>query len=155
MIRYSLRCDNNHDFDGWFQSAAGFDTLLAAGHVSCATCGSLTVEKLLMTPAVRPARKAASPAQVPTAEQVRGAQARPLSEPQSEAEAALAALRRKVEENSEYVGMSFASEARDIHEGRAPERAIYGEAKPEEALKLLEDGVAVAPLPFMPKRGAH
>ena len=61
-------------------------------------------------------------------------------------------VRRKVEENSEYVGVNFVAEARKMHEGSVPERSIYGEARPEEAIKLLEEGVPLAPLPFMPTR---
>lgn len=76
-----------------------------------------------------------------------------LTAPASPAEAALAALRRKVEENSEYVGMSFAAEARAIHDGDAPERSIWGETRPDEAIALIKDGIPVAPLSFMPKRG--
>lgn len=146
MISYSLTCDQSHAFDSWFQSAAAFDALKVAGHVSCPVCGSAKVEKSLMAPAVRPARKAAAPAD--------GAK-RPLSEPQSEVEEALAAMRRQVEENSDYVGMNFVAEARAMHEGRSPERAIYGEAKLEDAKALLEEGVPVAPLPFMPPGKAN
>ncbi|MGB2894495.1 MAG: DUF1178 family protein, partial [Albidovulum sp.] len=65
---------------------------------------------------------------------------------------ALAALRRQVEETSEYVGLNFAAEARAMHEGRVPERSIYGEAKADEARRLVEDGIPVAPLPFVPAR---
>jgi hypothetical protein len=136
MIRYTLRCAKGHDFESWFQSAAAFDSLQAAGHVSCGLCGESSVTKALMAPAV--------------------AQDRPtLGQPQSEIEAAMAALRRQVEENSEYVGLGFAAEARAMHDGDAPARAIYGEAKPEEARKLLEDGVPVAPLPFLPRAKAN
>ncbi|RYI26073.1 MAG: DUF1178 family protein, partial [Acetobacteraceae bacterium] len=95
----------------------------------------------LMAPAVRPARKSAA------------APGRPdLSAPASDLEAKIAALRRQIEENSEYVGMNFAAEARAIHSGDAPERAIYGEAKPDEARAMIEEGLAVAPLPFLPAR---
>jgi hypothetical protein len=142
MIRYSLKCAQAHEFESWFQSAQAYESLLSAGHVTCAVCGSADVEKLLMAPAVRPARKAAS---APSA----------LSQAVSEKEQALAALRAQVEANSEYVGMNFASEARAMHDGTSPERAIYGEAKPEEARKLIEDGVPVAPLPFLPRRKAN
>lgn len=79
----------------------------------------------------------------------------PLRQPRNEREAALAELRRHVEQNSEYVGVSFAKEARDIHEGRAPERAIWGEAKPEEARAMIEDGLPVLPLPFKPASKAN
>ena len=64
----------------------------------------------------------------------------------------IAALRRQIEENSEYVGMNFAAEARAIHAGDAPERAIHGEAKPDEARAMIEEGLPVAPLPFLPAR---
>ncbi|MCV2868058.1 DUF1178 family protein [Defluviimonas sp. WL0002] len=137
MIRYSLTCDHDHSFESWFKSAEAFETLRAAGHVACAICGSTTVSKNLMAPAVRPAGKAKD---------------RPLATQKSELQQAIEAMRRQVEENSEYVGLNFASEARRIHEGEAPGRSIYGEAKIEEAKKLLEEGVPVAPLPFMPVR---
>jgi hypothetical protein len=132
MIRYSLRCDQGHDFDGWFRSSDAFETMRAAGQVACTQCGSATVEKSLMAPAVA-AAKQAEPAVNPV-------------------EAALQALRQQVEANSDYVGLKFADEARAMHEGRAPTRAIHGEAKLEEARKLIEDGVPVAPLPFIPRQ---
>ena len=78
-----------------------------------------------------------------------------LGAPATDLEQALAALRRQVEENSEYVGVNFVTEARRIHAGDAPERAIYGEARADEAKKLIEDGVPVAPLPFLPARKAN
>ena len=97
-----------------------------------------------MAPSVRPARSTASGADNPTG----SPPDRPLSAPASPAEQALAELRKHVEQNSDYVGGRFASEARAMHEGSAPERAIYGEARPDEARALIEDGVPVAPLPF-------
>jgi hypothetical protein len=143
MIRYTLRCDKDHGFDSWFADAGAFDALSRAGHVTCPVCGSSVVEKALMAPTVRPARKAAADTPAP----------RPnLTEPASRVEEALAAMRRQVEANSEYVGMNFVAEARRIHDGDAPERSIYGEAKPDEARRLIEDGVPVAPLPFLPPR---
>jgi len=137
MIRYTLTCDQGHDFDSWFQSAAAFDTLAARAMVTCTQCGSTDVHKALMAPAVRPAEKTA------------------LAVPQTELEQKLAALRAHVEENSDYVGLSFAAEARAMHEGLVPERSIYGEARIDEAKKLLEDGIPVAPLPFLPKVKAN
>ncbi|GHC31782.1 hypothetical protein IQ03_02559 [Gemmobacter caeni] len=142
MIRYSLHCAEGHDFESWFASATAFDDLKARGLVSCALCGGNRVEKALMAPAV--AAKAAEPAARPD-----------LKAPASEIETALAALRREVEANSEYVGMNFVSEARRMHAGDSPERAIHGEARPDEARKLIEEGVPVAPLPFLPVRKAN
>lgn len=135
MIRYALRCDQGHDFDGWFRSSDGFEAMRDAGHVTCAQCGTTRVDRALMAPAV--------------------AEKRPLTAPRNPAEAALEALRRKVEESSDYVGLSFAEEARAMHEGKRPARAIHGEARPEEARRLIEDGVPVAPLPFRPRQKAN
>lgn len=132
MIRYSLRCANGHGFDSWFQSSAAFDTLIARKAVTCIDCGTTVVEKALMAPAV--------------------ATETPLRQPEDAREAALAALRRHVEENSDYVGMNFVTEARRMHAGELPERAIHGEARLDEARALIEEGVPVAPLPFLPAR---
>lgn len=142
MIRYTLTCDKGHSFESWFASSGAFDSLQKAGHVACAHCGSAKVERALMAPSLRTARAAAAEPEP----------AKELSQPKSDVERELAALRKQVEENSDYVGLSFAAEARKMHEGNAPARAIYGEANTDEARKLIEDGVPVAPLPFMPRR---
>jgi hypothetical protein len=133
MIRYSLTCDKGHRFDSWFASASAFDTLKTSGHLACTICGSAQVDKALMAPAV-------------TAEP----EGAPLSR-RTEIENKIAAMRKHVEETSDYVGADFATEARAMHDGTAPERAIWGEARLDEAKALLDDGVPVAPLPFMPK----
>lgn len=144
MIRYALKCSNGHGFESWFQNAGAFDTLMEKSLVSCPKCGTGEVQKAIMAPRVRPARNAAKAAKKPD-----------LRSPDSAEAAALAKLKAKVEAQSDYVGLQFASEARAIHSGDAPERAIYGEAKPEEAKKLIEDGIPVAPLPFIPGRNSN
>lgn len=149
MIRYALKCADGHSFESWFQSADAFDTLAKRGMVGCAVCGTASVEKALMAPGI--AAEAKSEAEAKAEAPARGS----LTTPSSPVEKALAELRRKVEENSDYVGMNFAAEARAMHEGAAPRRSIHGEAKPEEARKLIEDGVPVAPLPFLPQRKAN
>lgn len=131
MIRFALTCDNDHQFESWFQSGAAFDTLTRSGHVNCVVCGSATVSKTVMAPAVQ---KSAGPI-------------RDLAP-----EGALAALKDKVETNADYVGQEFATEARAIHDGTKPDRAIYGEANVQEARALLEDGVPVLPLPFVSRK---
>ena len=146
MIRYSLKCSSGHAFDSWFQSADAYESLRGAGMVMCPECGAAEVEKAVMAPQVRASRGRATPGPAPeeTPE-------RPLSAPADPREAALADLKRRVEATSDYVGMNFAAEARAIHDGDAPARSIHGEARADEARKLIEDGVPVAPLPFTPK----
>jgi hypothetical protein len=148
MIRYDLTCDKGHEFDSWFQSSAAFDHLAQAGHLSCATCGSAEVRKAVMAPrVVQKAEAVTAPTTAPEGEGT--TQAVPaLSGATSDVEKAIAELRRKVEANAEYVGTDFARQARDMHVGDAPERAIYGEARLDQAKALLEDGVPLMPLPF-------
>lgn len=147
MIRYKLKCQDGHRFDSWFQNASGFDKLQAAGQLACAICGGSVVDKDMMAPGVHtaPARKAPDETSPATP-------APNLSEPGSDLEKAITAWRKHLTDNSEYVGVQFAAEARRIHEGNAPERMIHGEARPEDARKLIEDGFPVAPLPFAPTR---
>ncbi|MDZ7709033.1 MAG: DUF1178 family protein [Roseovarius sp.] len=135
MIRFSLKCDQGHRFDSWFQSAEGFDRLCDARMLSCSVCGSQDVAKALMTPQVQGTRDAQA-----------------LTTPPSAAEQAIAEIRRKVEANADYVGPRFAQEARDMHDGTTPERAIYGEARADEARRLVEDGIPILPLPFSNRR---
>lgn len=135
MIRYNLRCANEHGFESWFGSGEDYQSLQAKDLVSCPECGSTEVEKALMAPKVSPARKAPAVAKSKADE--------------------IAKLKAHVEANSDYVGVNFVKEARKMHEGETDARSIYGEAKPEEAIKLIKDGVPVAPLPFIPKQKAN
>lgn len=131
MIRFHLKCDQNHEFESWFQSGAAFDKLVGAGMVNCTTCGSAKVAKTIMAPAVSTSSEITAPKPV---------------------EAAIAKMREEVEKNADYVGESFAKEARDMHDGLKPERSIYGQANLQEAKKLVDDGIPVVPLPFMPRK---
>lgn len=143
MIRYSLKCADGHVFESWFRSGPAFDTLTVSGMVNCPECGSTEITKALMAP------------KVSTAEPKRPLGTHAMAAPASKAEAAISELRRRVQDHSEYVGNRFASEARAIHVGDAPERSIYGEASQDEARELVDDGVPVAPLPFVPGRKAN
>ena len=135
MIRYALACGAGHDFEGWFGSSGDFDDQSARGLVSCPMCGTPEVRKQIMAPAVVTTKGREGPASGPSREMMMEMASRD---------------RRHVEDNFDYVGDTFAREARAIHEGRSEERGIYGEATPEETRALVEDGVPVAPLPQVP-----
>lgn len=137
MIRFSLSCDHDHEFDGWFRNGDDFETQLKRGFVSCPVCHSAKVGKTLMAPAVSTGRK-------------RETMALAIGEEQRKALAQLKAIAEKVRENADYVGDKFAEEARKIHFGETDARGIYGEATVEEAKGLIEDGVEFVPLPTFP-----
>lgn len=162
MIQFTLKCAQDHSFDSWFQSADAYEKLKSAGMITCAICGIADVSKAIMAPRVRASRKKAAArleahpethtAQTTVSHSETQSETRALSTPSGTAEQALAELKRYVQDNSEYVGDTFASEARAIHDGDAPERAIYGEASMDEAKTLIEEGIKVAPLPFTPTK---
>ncbi|MFK7763241.1 MAG: DUF1178 family protein [Roseobacter sp.] len=141
MIQYALKCEEGHQFESWFQSAAAFEDLKSSGHLACAFCGNKKVEKAIMAPSLASGQKTVTP--------------QPLSHPTSEPEKAIKDMRAHVEANADYVGNGFAEEARSMYLGDAPERAIYGEASGADAKALIDEGVPVAPLPFVPNRKAN
>ncbi len=129
MIRYDLRCENGDEFDAWFGSMADYDKQAASGLIECPHCASTKVEKAPMAPAVHTARK------------------QQAQKERAVAMAMAAKVREHIKDNFDYVGPRFADEARKMHEGEAEERAIWGEATPEEAQALADDGIPAAPLP--------
>ena len=136
MIRYALQCDDGHGFEAWFGASADYDEQAARGLVECPHCGSSGVSKQIMAPAVAGTRKSdAGP---------------DLAKMQTMMTRVAREVRSHVEQNFDYVGDTFAREARDIHEGRSEKREIYGEATPAEVKKLKDDGVPCAPLPPLP-----
>lgn len=158
MIRYDLVCSAPHAFDGWFRSSADFDAQSARGLVTCPVCGSAEVGKALMAPAVRTRGTAVAPvsdleAAATVAAKVETPPPVPVGLFPPEAAEMLAKLReikQKLTANSENVGDRFPEEARKIHYGDAPERPVHGQATPDEARALIEEGVEIMPLPILP-----
>jgi hypothetical protein len=136
LIRYSLACAFDHEFEGWFGASSDFDDQSSRGLIGCPVCGSTDVRKAIMAPAVVGAKKASDSAT--TAEQ------------RAMVMQAMEAVRDHVETHFDDVGDSFATEARAIHEGRSEQRGIYGQASPKEVKDLVEDGVPILPLPPSP-----
>ncbi len=138
MIRFSLVCEHEHEFEAWFRSNDDFETQKKRGFVECPSCGSREVGKALMAPAVSTGRKQEKMALA-------------MGEEQRRVMAELKALSQKMRENADYVGDKFAEEARKIHFGESDPRGIYGEATLEEAKGLAEDGVSFMPIPVFPE----
>ncbi|MCR4522858.1 MULTISPECIES: DUF1178 family protein [Bosea] len=157
MIRYALICDHAHEFESWFASSASFDEQAKRGFVTCPVCNSAKVERAVMAPNV--ARTDLGPkAPQPAVEASAPVAAAPapvalISEKEKAFREMVAALHQHVSENAEHVGQRFADEALKIHHGEAEERAIYGEATPDDARMLHEEGVEFLPLPRLPGSG--
>jgi hypothetical protein len=159
MIRYALVCDRDHSFESWFQNSAAYDKQVKRGLVTCPVCNSAKVAKALMAPRLSGAKKrgrAVVPeAPVPTAEPTAAvpAPAAPvamMSPQEQEFRAKLKELREHITKNADYVGQKFSEEARKMHYGETEHRSIYGEASPEQAEELHEEGIEFHALPVLP-----
>ncbi|HZG08562.1 MAG TPA: DUF1178 family protein [Allosphingosinicella sp.] len=145
MIVFDLRCAaQGHVFEGWFGSTADYEAQQERGLVSCPLCGSADVAKAAMAPAV-PAKGNSRP------DMQISARADMFAAAPAEVKAMLAAaaaVQKKLLAGSESVGARFADEARAIHLGEKHARPIHGRASRAEAVELIEEGIAIAPLPF-------
>ena len=153
MIRYNLRCDASHAFESWFQSSSAYESQEKRNLVSCPACGSTKIERAIMAPQIvskkkdrtgpAPGAAASTEAAAPSSTPLVMAQERELR-------AKLKELRDHIVKNADNVGERFPNEARKMHYGDIEHRPIYGEASPEEARSLLDEGVEVSPLPVLP-----
>ena len=157
MIRYSLRCERDHSFESWFQSSSAYDTQVRRKLVTCPACGSAKVEKAIMAPQIvsKKGREIAAPepapAPAPEATTAASTSTPLLMAQERELRAKLKELRDHIVKNADNVGERFPNEARKMHYGDIEHRPIYGEASPDEARALIEEGVEVSPLPVLPE----
>jgi hypothetical protein len=138
VIRYSLTCDNAHEFEGWFAASDDFDRQVESGFLTCPTCGSSAISKLLMAPSVSTARKKQE------------MQTLAMDTARKEALAKLKEAVEAIKANAEDVGTKFPEEARKIHYGEADARGIIGQATPTEAKALIDEGIEIAAIPVLP-----
>jgi hypothetical protein len=160
MILYTLACENGHTFESWFASSVAYDKQVKRSLVTCPVCNSAKVEKALMAPrlsgtkkrgaaavpAPAPAPEPSSPATVPATP----APVAMMSPQEHELRKKLKEIREHLTKNADYVGQKFPEEARKMHYGEIEHRSIYGEASPDQAKELHDEGIEFHPLPVLP-----
>jgi hypothetical protein len=161
MIRYSLACGRKHDFEAWFKNSADYDKQKKRGLVTCPACGSDKVEKAIMAPQLgRGSRKDerapdVAPPEAPAPETPAPAENKTpvamISPQEREFRAKLKELRDHLTKNAENVGGRFPEKARKMHYGEIEHRSIYGEASPQDAKELHDEGIEFHPLPVLPE----
>jgi hypothetical protein len=166
MIKYALACERRHTFESWFQSSAAYDKQAARALVACPICGSTKVAKAIMAPALTRSQKRGGPSPEaatprPTEAGATPAVAAPspaedktpvamISPQEVEFRKKLKELRDHLTQNADYVGPKFPEEARKMHYGETEHRSIYGEASPDDAKELADEGIEFHPLPVLP-----
>jgi len=150
VIKYQLQCDNDHQFEGWFQSGDAFDTQKKRGFVECPVCQSNKVDRAIMAPSVARTDKEIV-ASLPVAQEPNwvsaGSEEILMSPEMIELRERMAELRDEMIKNADDVGTDFAEEARRIHYGETEKRQIYGHTSLDEVQELIEEGISVLPLP--------
>ncbi|MGV3635981.1 MAG: DUF1178 family protein [Pseudorhodoplanes sp.] len=152
MIKYALVCERKHNFEVWFSDSADYDKQRKRGLVTCPVCDSKKVEKAIMAPALgRGAKKRRAPAPAETPSALSAPEPVAMISPQEqEFRAKLKELRDHLTKNADNVGSKFPEEARKMHYGEIEHRSIYGEATPQEAKDLHDEGIEFHPLPILP-----
>ena len=155
MIRYTLCCEKEHEFESWFPNSDAYDKQRKRGLVSCPACGSKKIDKALMTPQLARKDKGArdlvteTPSTSPTPSPETAPVAM-ISPQEMEFRSKLKELREHLTQNADNVGKKFPEEARKMHYGELEHRSIYGQASPDEAKALHEEGIEFHPLPILP-----
>ncbi|MET0279145.1 MAG: DUF1178 family protein [Pseudorhodoplanes sp.] len=157
MIRYALVCERKHNFEIWFSDSGDYDKQRKRGLVACPTCDSKKVDKAIMAPAIsRSGRKRSAPIEAPQSASEIAPSPTPeavamISPQEQELRVKLKELREQLTQNADNVGKKFPEEARKMHYGEIEHRSIYGEASPQEAKDLHEEGIEFHPLPALPE----
>lgn len=157
MIKYSLRCEQNHGFESWFKNSGTFERLLESNSISCPHCHSLRISKAVQTPKLSKGLGKKGPISTASTRQLsaeKTAMAAHVPATNGHARELIKKLHRHVRENFEYVGQHFAEEARKIHYGEEEDRPLWGEVSREEARDLRDEGIPAQPIPELPKSDA-
>jgi hypothetical protein len=153
MIRYTLICEKRHEFESWFADSGAFDKQAKRKLVNCPQCGSAEVEKAIMAPSLAGKRRREPRPEQSVAPSPPAPETSPvamISPQEREIRTKLKELRDHLTKNADHVGAKFPEEARKMHYGEIEHRSIYGEASPQDAKDLAEEGIEFHPLPILP-----
>lgn len=157
MILYKLRCDQSHEFEGWFKNSDTYEIQHASNMIACPLCDSKNVRKAPMAPRISQ-KNHSTPHENEDdsvhSETITDESSIKVSNSQEVLEKAILELKKNIEAKCEDVGKRFPEEARKIHYGEAKKRSIHGEASLKDLKELVEEGVDVAPLPWISRHDA-
>ncbi len=138
MIKYNLKCHNNHEFESWFSNSQEFEKLKKKKLLQCIYCPSIKIIKSIMSPMISVISKKRIDT-INLEKNLRGEKAKLLK------------IRNYIEKNFEYVGKNFSKEVRDIYYDKKSKRAIYGSATNDERKELAEEGIGFINVPWANK----
>ena len=139
MIKYNLKCKNNHEFESWFSESKEFEKLKAKKLLECIYCTSKVIEKSIMAPMISVSKN--------NSLKKSGINNNILQKERNK----LVKLRNFIERNFEYVGKDFSKKVREIYYDKENKKSIYGITSPEERKELKEEGIDLLSIPWLDK----
>ena len=137
MIKYNLKCQNDHEFESWFSNSAEFDKLNKKNLLECIYCSSKKINKSIMAPMVSNIKKKDD---IKLFNQTLRDQKNTLSQ-----------IRKYIEKNFENVGKNFSKKVREIYYDKKNKKTIYGTTTSEERQELAEEGIDLLSIPWVSK----
>ena len=137
MIKYNLKCNNNHEFESWFSNSSEFDNLKKKKILECIFCSSKKISKSIMAPMIFGLKK--------------NNEIDELNESLQNEKNKLLKLRKFVENNFEYVGENFSKKVREVYYDKKSKKTIYGTTTQEERKELEEEGIGLLSIPWVSK----
>ncbi len=134
MIKYNLKCQNNHEFESWFSDSREFEKLNKKKLLECIYCSSKKISKSIMSPMISSVKGKKNLNKILQAEKQK-----------------LLEIRKYVEKNFEYVGKDFCKKVRDIYYDRNSKKTIYGTTTPKERAELADEGIDLLGIPWVEK----
>ncbi len=134
MIKYNLKCNNNHEFESWFSDSKEFEKLKDRKLLECIYCSSTKISKSIMSPMITGIKNKKN-----------------LDKILQKEKQTLLEIRKYVEKNFEYVGKDFSKKVRDIYYDRNSKKTIYGTTTSEERIELADEGIDLLSIPWVEK----
>jgi len=138
MIKYNLKCENNHEFESWFSDSNEFNKLNKQKLLECIYCSSNKIQKSIMSPMVSGTKL--------NEDKISLLDQKLLNEKNQ-----LIKLRNHIEKNFEFVGDKFSEKVRDVYYDKETKKSIYGTTTPEEKKELEEEGIDLISIPWISK----
>ena len=138
MIKYNLKCGNDHEFESWFSNSEEFEKLNNKGLLDCIYCSSKKIKKSIMSPMIANSKTNNDQAQL---------ESKDLKNQKKQ----LLLLRKYIEKNFKYVGKDFGKKVRELYYDKKSNKAIYGTTTPEERAELADEGIDLLSIPWVNK----
>ena len=138
MIKYNLKCHNDHEFESWFANSKEFEKLNKKKLLECIFCSSKKINKSIMAPTILNSKEKDNQNEI-------------INQDFKDEKNKLLNLRRYIEKNFDYVGKDFGKKVREVYYDKKNKNAIYGTTTPEEREELAEEGIDLLSIPWVNK----